>query len=155
MKLYLRNRTSFSKETLEFYEQNFEICGLDRADIVVVNDFNLYNYPDKIVACNSTATEHINAKEIISLQGEDLSDLTAVAELCLGMAIYTTRVFKREEIKGKTLGIIGHGRIADQFINLAVELGMNWESYDKKWVNDNIDDVLKKSDIVSLHITAN
>jgi phosphoglycerate dehydrogenase-like enzyme len=161
MKIYLKNQNDFSKEAIEFYKNNFQIVEEQEADILVVNDFAPMEDSGKIVARNSTAEDGIIAKEIISLRGEDLSDLTAVPELCLGMVIYLTRIFKREEIRGKMLGIIGYGRIGRKFEEMAEKMKMKVVWYDN---NDEmvfgrknrreLNDLLKKSDIVSLHITA-
>lgn len=161
MKIYLRNKEQFSKDAQEFYESNFTITGGDEADVIVVNDFTEANYPNKIVARNSTGLDGIVAREIISLRGEDLSDLTAVAELCLGMAIYCTRIFKGEELRGKTLGLIGYGRISKQFKKLAENVGMRVMAFDNSngtestLAFDRLETLLPNSDIVSLHITAN
>lgn len=152
MKIYLVNQADFSKEVIDFYKENFEIVKTKKdADIIVINSFKRIN-TKKIVACNSTGIEHIKAKELISLRGEDLSELTAVPELCLGMAIYSMRIFKKEEIKGKTLGIIGMGRIGKKFAEYASLLGMKVIGYDKN--KGNLENLLKESDIVSIHITS-
>ena len=132
MKIYIPNPEKFFPETLEFYMSFAEFAGPDEADLVVINDFEPIE-STKPVACNSTGLDHINAPEIISLRGEDLSDFTAVPELTLGIMIYLTRVFKREEIKGKTLGIIGsEGRIGKILTNMAEALGVNVIHYDIK-----------------------
>lgn len=65
------------------------------------------------------------------------------------------------EIRGKTLGIIGYGSIGSQLSVLAESLGMEVIFYDKveklalgnakKALN--LDELLKKSDVISLHVT--
>lgn len=155
MKIYLRDKENFNKETIEFYEQNFTLVNkISSSDVVVINDFRHISCPSKIVACNSTATDHIEAKEVISLRGEDLSDLTAVAELTLGMAIYTTRIFKREEVMDKTLGVVGLGRIGEQLVGMADKMSMKLKYIDHASSNNELKNLLRESDIVSLHITA-
>jgi len=154
MKVHLRNQGNFDSEVVEYYKKHAQIVSENEADIIVINDFKEANYPDKIVACNSTGLDHIKAKKIISLRGEDLSDITAVAELSLGMMIMITRLFKGKEIKGKILGIIGYGRIGKQFREMTENMGMIVIWYDKKDSNHILKDLLEKSDIVSLHITA-
>jgi len=132
MKVYLRNKEGFSEEARKFYESNFTITNENEADIIVANDFLEADYPDKIVARNSTAEDGIVAKEIVSLRGEDLSDLKGVSELTWAMIVYCLRVFKGEEARGKTLGIIGgNGRIAKHLIEIAEFLGVNVITYDK------------------------
>jgi len=154
MKLYIKYLEKFHSETIDFYRKHFEIVdSKSKADVIVVNDFKKIT-ANKIVACNTTGIDHIKSPKIISLRGEDLNELTAVPELCLGMAIYTMRIFKNQEVKEKTLGIIGYGRIGKQFANYAKCIGMKSVHYDENDKRTNLDYVLKNSDIVSLHITA-
>lgn len=162
MKLFLRHKENFHPETLDFYQKNFELTDVPtESDIIVINDFEPVKTALTPVACNSTGIDHIDAPKVISLRGEDLSDLTAVPELCLAMAIYCTRIFKGEEVRGKTLGLIGYGRIAKRLAKIASSVGMNVMIYDKcridwnvhDWAID-IDALCRNSDIVSLHITA-
>ena len=80
---------------------------------------------------------------------------------------------KGVELRGKTLGIIGFGRIGRETAKIAIGLGMNVLAYDKffsdttlelefmggKSINIDIkiskfDDLLKKSDFISLHVPA-
>lgn len=154
MKLYIRDSIEFNPETIEFYKKNFELVEEKKlADVIVINDFRQIT-SDKPVACNSTGVEHIHAKKIISLRGEDLKELTAVPELCLGMAIYTMRVFKGQEMKNKTLGIIGLGRIGIQLSDYARIIGAKVIGYDKLKNIGKLEKVLEESDIVSIQITA-
>jgi glycerate dehydrogenase len=64
------------------------------------------------------------------------------------------------ELAGKTIGIIGFGRIGQQTADIAAALGMNILAYDKfssdqshrinfKWTN--MDELLLNADVVSLH----
>lgn len=154
MKLYLRNQEEFYPDTIEFYEKHFDIVYTkDAADIIVLNNFRGIK-TNKIVACNSTGIDHIKAPKVISLRGEDLSDLTAVPELCLAMAIYTMRLFKNQEVKGKRLGIIGYGRIGKKFEEYALNMGMGVLRYDKYKKIGKLDDVLKRSDVISIHVSS-
>ncbi len=80
---------------------------------------------------------------------------------------------KGVELRGKTLGIIGFGRIGRETAKIAIGVGMNVLAYDKffsdttlelefmggKSINIDIkiskfDDLLKKSDFISLHVPA-
>ena len=77
------------------------------------------------------------------------------------------------ELRGKTIGIIGFGRIGRETAKIALEVGMNVIAYDKflesavikldfmnnKSIDFNIkiskfDDLLKNSDFISLHVPA-
>lgn len=153
MKIYLRNQNNFHEDIIKFYNDNFELVEEKDAEVIVINDFESIE-TTKVVACNSTGIEHIKASKIISLRGSDLDELTAVPELTIGMAIYLTRIFKREEIKDKILGIIGYGRIGTRLANYAKSLGMKIEIFDKQWSKNKLENLLQKADIIALCITA-
>ncbi len=61
------------------------------------------------------------------------------------------------ELKGKTMGIVGFGRIGQAVAHIALAFGLNVVAYDSMTVNTDIakmvtlDDLLSQSDIVSLH----
>ena len=80
---------------------------------------------------------------------------------------------KGTELKGKTLGIIGFGRIGQETAKIALGIGMNVKYYDKfidsvsieldfvqnqkacfDLNSSDLDDVLKNSDFISLHVPA-
>lgn len=155
MKIYIPNPERFFPETIEFYKSFAELTDADQADLVVINDFELIE-STKPVACNSTGLDHIKAPEIISLRGEDLSDFTAVPELCLGMMIHLSRTIKKEEVRGKKLAILGYGRIGKKFAEYAKAIGMEVWAYDTAvgTMDIALTDLLPMADVVSIHITS-
>ena len=91
----------------------------------------------------------------------------AVAELVVGMLLFTIRMrFSGKsgtELKGKKLGLLGFGHVAQHVGTLANGFGMEVYAYDAFGRRDNIDaaglhyieskeDMFKTCDIVSLHI---
>jgi phosphoglycerate dehydrogenase-like enzyme len=132
MKIFLRSSWNFSKEALDFYRQHFELVEPDEAEIIVINDFEKIK-TDKIVAANMTGVNHIKAKKIIKLEGKELKTFTAVPELTFSLLVYLLRIFKQEEAKGKTIGIIGgSGRIGEQLTKIAEFMGLKVLSYDTR-----------------------
>lgn len=161
MKTYIINPDKLHPETLEFYKSFANLTNyIEDADIIISANFDGVDTDKKvIVGTNTTGLDHIKAPnaQIVSLRGLDLTEFTAVPELCIGMAIYLMRLWKKEEIKGKTLGIIGYGRIGRQLADYATVMGMNVIAIDKEGANDSVytlEKLLAESDIVSLHITA-
>ena len=102
----------------------------------------------------------------------------AVAELALGLILCSMRNVQKahlqmkngtwdkkrltgSEIEGKTLGIIGYGRIGSALGRKAAALGMNVIAYSSQpWHEDGIalfieefDEFLAKADVISLHAT--
>mgnify|MGYP001583738446 CR=1 FL=1 len=157
-----------------------------KALIVSTEDINFDEYPNlKIIGCPMTGIEHLPLEyfrnkniKVISLQGERafLDDITSTAEHTMGLIISLLRnyktafqiphqnrnFYKGNTLSGKTLGIVGYGRIGVQLATIAEAFGMN-----VLWVDKNANgelfsgygngiqslyDMLSQSDIVSLHI---
>ncbi len=137
----------------------------------------------RVISRNGVGTDNIDieaAKRLnIKVCKTGGANARGVAELAISLILSITRSipFSDEklkdgfwerrigiEIKGKTLGIIGCGRIGKEVACLALGLGMNVVAYDP-YINDfftpadnfsyvSMDKLLKLSDIISLHIPA-
>ncbi len=105
------------------------------------------------------------------------SNTRSVAELIIGLCVMLIRKVSDKntaahsgiwlkdskgsfELRGKTLGIIGYGNIGSQVSNMAEAMGMHVVYYDTatklplgnaKQIRD-LDELLKQSDIVTLHV---
>lgn len=147
-----------------------------QAVILGLEKLNLEDFPDlRVVGCPMTGTEHLPEKEmaergvkLISLKGEVdfLRTITSTAEHTIGLIIALLRNYKtalngpyqeREAYKGhtlagKTLGIIGLGRVGKQVMDIAQMLGMKTISVDEESDPLAWDRLLSESDIVSIHI---
>jgi D-3-phosphoglycerate dehydrogenase len=127
---------------------------------------------DFIASC-TTGTDHIDNKDIplLSLQGETdfLSDVHATAEHVFALILSLIRrvtgasedvrkgnwnreAWQGTELHGKTLGIIGYGRVGKQVAKIAKGFGMEILKYDK---GDDLWAVLSTSDIVTVHLSLN
>ena len=102
-------------------------------------------------------------KTIDSIDTEKLSD----SELSKGIEDIK-KAFVGQEIKGKTLGVVGLGAIGSMVAEQAIQLGMNVKGYDPgitvetalrlpRDINvcSKIDEAFKNSDYISLHIPLN
>lgn len=93
----------------------------------------------------------------------------AVAELVMGLLVYTVRNFfngkSGTELKGKTLGLLAFGNVGHNVARIAKGFGMNVQAYDaycpKEVIEtadvkavDSREELFASSDIVSLHIPA-
>ncbi len=157
----VRGRTKITKEVITKGE-NLKIIG--RAGIGLDNI--------DLKSAESRAIKVFNTPE---------SSTNAVAELTMGLIIDLARGISKGdfgmkhgnwlkdelmgfELKGKTLGIIGMGRIGTQVARLAKAFGMKILVYDiieldKEILNEvgakvvSLDELLSSSDFVSLHVT--
>ena len=131
--------------------------GLDNIDVAYAQDhgIDVYNTPQASAeSVAELALAHIfSCARYISICGKSMRDGRWEKKAC-GEGI---------EVRGKTLGIIGFGRIGQTLGQLAQALGMEVLAYDisrnKSFESDTIryvdlEELLEKSDFVSLHTPA-
>lgn len=153
-----------------------------KAIIVGLEEVNLNDFPNlKVIGCNMTSCEHLPMEEmerrgikLISLKGHDvfLRTITSTAEHTIGLIISLMRNYKtalnepykdREyyrghTLSGKTLGIIGYGRIGKMVDTVVKALGMEvivydrYEGFSHTFFVGDLDGLLANSDIITLHI---
>ena len=130
----------------------------------VINEELLKDTFIKVVATQTTGLDLIDLEfckqkniEIISLRGSDLTDLKAVSELCLAMMIVLMRTLEKpgHELRGKTLGLWGKGRIGTHMEDLGKKHGMNVIFYDPNVQGGvSLEELLEKSEVISIHATS-
>ena len=142
----------------------------------------------KVIASATTGLDHIDVKtaqhagiQIVSLRGEVdfLRTVTATAELSWGLMLSLLRripeayqdvlsgnwqrdLFEGSELKGKTLSIIGMGRLGRMVASYAQAFDVKVVVYDP-YVEDlpesverlSFESVLRQADIVSIHVPLN
>ena len=101
-----------------------------------------------------------------------INDLPSTAELAFGLMLSILRnipsgfddvknngwdydKFMGHQLKGKTIGLIGYGRLGKMMYNYCDAFGMNIFIYDPYEGFNEFDTLLKQSDIISLHVHAN
>ena len=133
------------------------------------------------VGCFCIGTNQVDVKAAaakgVGVFNAPFSNTRSVAEKTLGEIIsLSRRSFERStdmhnglwsksakrshEVRGRTLGIVGYGRIGSQLSVLAESLGIKVVFYDSRKtlslgnaeVANSLDDLLQRSDIVSLHV---
>jgi phosphoglycerate dehydrogenase-like enzyme len=122
---------------------------------------------DGVVACPCTGIDHINAEKVIYLDEEwkrtEGQQVTSTAEHTWSLILQLAKM-KRMQLSGKTIGIIGYGRIGQQIKEYAEAFKMNVLVADKNKTKMeevfhnqelDLDDVLLDSDIITLHVPLN
>ncbi len=156
--LIVRSATKVTKELL---------AGAKRLKLVARGGVGLDNVDQE--ACRAKGVKVVNTPG---------ASTNAVAELALGLIICSMRNVQKahhqmrqgkwekktltgREISGKTLGIIGYGRIGSALAAKAGALGMSVLAYNPLPRHDDgnarfveLDELLAKSDVVSLHAAA-
>jgi D-3-phosphoglycerate dehydrogenase / 2-oxoglutarate reductase len=141
-----------------------------------------------VIICPVTGLDHINVEtcnelgiKVISLKGEGefLKKIRATSELTIGLMLSLLRkipkaaekvksgiwerdLFRGNELYGKTIGIIGFGRLGQIIADYALAFGMKVIIYDVRKDMNNTQNQLTKiedlktlaarSDIISLHV---
>ncbi len=140
----------------------------------------------KIIATATTGLDHIDANyakqksvEILSLRGEDefLNSITGTAELAFGLILCLLRYipwsfddvknyrwdresFRGYNLAGKTLGVVGVGRLGRMTVRYGKAFGMNVIVCDPNVENSgcekvSFEDLVARSDIISIHVHLN
>lgn len=154
---------------LEGINANGLITSLNRA----------YSYEDckgfDFIASATTGYDHIDSRDIplLSLKGEPfLKDIHATSEHVFALILSLIRhipaafddvkqgnwnrdAWQGSELHGKTLGIVGYGRVGKQVARIAEGFGMTVWTCDKTDVSHNLDNVLRNSDIITVHVPLN
>jgi len=161
-----------------------------RGLVVGFEEIDFAKYPDlEVVGYNTTGEDHIPWHELnkrsiraITLKGETefLQSITSTSEHTIGLMIALARNYKRafrtldreigHRLSGKTLGIIGVGRVGKQVINMTKGLGLYCWGFDprggldkeltdlslsgggKVMMGSQIEIPLSNADYISLHI---
>lgn len=123
----------------------------------------------KMIAVAFAGIDHVDqeaaGKRNILIKNDAGYANTAVAELVFGLMISLTRDIPGNnhaircggttktggELRGKMLGIIGHGAIGREVERLAVAFGMNPIIFDRK-TTTTLETVFSQSDFVTLHV---
>lgn len=156
--LGIRSKTKVTKNVLNAGRKLKSIgafsIGTDQIDLAGASEFgvSVFNAPYQ----NTRSVVELAIGEIIMLS-RGVFDKSVKAH----QGIWDKSAKGSNEIRGKTLGIIGYGSIGSQLSVLAESLGMEVLFYDKveKLALGNakkaftMEEVLKKADIVSIHVS--
>ena len=144
----------------------------------VIENTNLKLIDVAFTGFNHVDIEACNEKNIIVENASGYSD-DSVAELVLGLTISLMRKFNENRknmyedesfnligqiIKGKTVGVVGTGKIGRRVIELFKAFGANILAYSRSEKDEvknlgakyvSLDELLKNSDIVTIHLPQN
>lgn len=187
---FIKDQLFFSKDKLEPLniplQKDFEVISVFVNSIL--NKEVLSQFPDlKFIATRSTGFDHIDiayCKERgIKIGYVPNYGMNTVAEYAFGLILNLTRKLYQSidqikengsfslegmrgiDIKGRTLGVIGTGRIGRESIKIAKGFGMNviaFDAYqDVKAASElgfqyvSLEDLLKNSDVITIHTVYN
>lgn len=109
----------------------------------------------KIINCPSYCTNSV-AEHIFALMlALSRNIVKAQSSIRLGKWKRSPYSFMGTELSGKTIGLIGYGKIGKKVAQLSKCFGMNVLFVNSKSTSKQIDDLIKQSDFVSLNLTYN
>lgn len=156
--LVVRSATKVTKEVLE-KASGGKLKLIIRAGVGIDN-IDIYSAQEQGITVKNTPNASSDSVAELAL-----AHMFAVARF-IGTSNYTMRngewnkkKYEGIEISGKTLGIVGMGRIGKSLANKATALGMNviyndifGKQDDVKYEFLELNDLLRKSDFISLHV---
>ncbi|MEE9224282.1 MAG: hydroxyacid dehydrogenase [Thermoplasmata archaeon] len=156
--LIVRSKTKVTKEVIEKGE-NLKVIG--RAGIGVDNIDMECATERRIPVVNAPRSSTISVAELTIGHMISLARHLPFADKSMKAGLWEKKKLMGTELHGKTLGLVGCGRIGAEVASRAVAFGMNVLAFDPhvpKDVQDRIpctftelDDLLKNSDFISIH----
>ena len=160
--LIVRSATKVNKEVIE-NAKNLKVvgragAGVDNIDIKAAEQKNIIvmNTPGG----NTNATAEHTLALLLSL-----SRKISKADITTHKGEWAKKSLKGNEIKGKTIGIIGFGNVGKRFAQMCNALGLKVLIYSKTfdtirnefpdYVSCNLNKILKEADIISFHCKPN
>ncbi|MFQ7349828.1 MAG: NAD(P)-dependent oxidoreductase [Anaerococcus vaginalis] len=176
---YFKKSASDDKKIIErLKDSDVAIITNNKFSKNVIKNTNLKLIDVAFTGFNHVDIEACNEKNIIVENASGYSD-DSVAELVLGLTISLMRKFNENRknmyedesfkvvgqiIKGKTVGVVGTGKIGIRVIELFKAFGANILAYSRSEKDEvknlgakyvSLDELLKNSDIVTIHLPQN
>ena len=160
--LIVRSATKVNKEVIE-NAKNLKVVG--RAGAGVDNiDINAAKQKNIIVMNTPGGNTNATAEHTLALL-LSLSRKISKADITTHKGEWAKKSLKGNEIKGKTIGIIGFGNVGKRFAQMCNALGLNVLIYSKTfdtirnefpdYVSCDLNKILKEADIISFHCKPN
>ena len=154
--IIVRSATNVRKDLID----NANLKAIGRAGVGMDNIDVEYARSKGIAVVNTPAASSASVAELVFAHLFSLARFTHRSTTAMEKGEWPKKEFKGFELAGKTIGLIGFGNIAKETARMALALGMKVCTYNRVDVDTNLvvhvcgdlDELLAKSDIISLHI---
>lgn len=155
----IRSKTKIRKDLIDkIKDSNLKL--IIRAGVGIDNIDHLYAEEQGIAVRNTPNSSSDSVAELVLGHMFSLARHLHQSNLTMKKGEWNKNKYSGSEISGKTLGLIGFGRIAKSLARKAKLLGMTVNYFDIVGINEDetdfqfmsFDDILKSSDYVSVHI---
>ena len=157
--LVVRSATKVDKELIDAMTKG-KTKLIIRAGVGLDNIDTAYA-AEKNIAVKNTPNSSANAvAELVLGQMFNLARFLNLANITMKQGEWNKKAYTGMELEGKTLGIVGFGRIGQTLAKKALALGMNVIYFDlypanlENCTSVSLKEVLKNADFISLHTTA-
>lgn len=161
--MVVRSATKVRKEVIDSALEGKKLKLIIRAGVGLDNIDVNYAMEHGITVNNTPNASSASVAELAIGHMFALSRYIYISNVTMRNGEWNKKQYKGIELAGKTLGLVGFGRIAKETAKRAYSLGMKViytnrsgpkEGFDKYEYNS-MEDLLKKSDFISLHIPFN
>ena len=158
--IIMRSVTEITKEVIDKACENSKLKLIVKAGVGIDNIEVEYAMEKGIKVINTPNSSSISVAELTIGHIFALSRFVNISNVTMRQGKWEKKKYEGTEINGKTLGLIGFGRIGKEVAKRAEALGMKviyndilgkFEGYDK-YKSCKLDELLSKSDFISLHI---
>ncbi len=161
--LIVRSATKVTKEVIDAAAQTGVLNLIIRAGVGMDNIELDYAQSKGIMVENTPEASSSAVAELALAHMLALARKVVFANLAMREEKWNKKQCQGIELSGKTLGIIGMGRIGQNLAHKASALGMKiiysdimgFKNINSTWEFVSVEEVLRKSDFVSLHIPSN
>lgn len=158
--IIVRSATKIRKEIIDAALETEQLKLIIRAGVGVDNIDVSYAVENGITVRNTPNASSRSVAELAVGQMFSLARYTYISNVTMREGKWNKKQYKGTEILGKTLGLIGFGRIARETGKMAKALGMTVLYTNRSGKKDGYDDftyvtmdeLFKESDYISLHI---
>ncbi len=154
----IRSKTKIRKELIDKIKGK-TLKLIIRAGVGIDNIDHVYAEEQGIAVRNTPNSSAASVAELSLAHMFNLARHLHKANVTMKEGQWNKKVYEGIELSGKTLGLIGFGRIARALAQKADALGMNvqyfdiqGESKDSTFKYESFENILKTSDFISLHI---
>lgn len=155
--LIIRSATKVDRELIDA-AKGINLKLIIRAGVGMDNIDVNYAQKNGIAVQNTPNASSNSVAELVLGHMFSLSRFIPISNLTMREGVWNKNIYTGVELYGKTLGIIGFGRIGKVLANKAEALGMSVIFYDKFIDNDDkykyhtFQEILKEADFISLHV---
>lgn len=155
--LIVRSATKVDKELIDAAKDS-KLKLVIRAGVGLDNIDLEYAKENRLMVTNTPNASSNSVAELVLGHMLSLSRFIAISNLTMREGLWNKKTYTGVELYGKTLGIMGFGKIGKALAHKATALGMKVIFYDKFINNDEtyeyyeLEELLKNADYISLHV---